>query len=331
MPFTAHRRLSPPKPTKVFDTYWKFAAKRQDLFFNRVTESDPPWTRDPILLKYKFTNAYRASDRTSQYLIRNVIYGGPQSVGEVVFRVLLFKTFNKVATWQLLEKRLGTISQRTFSFQKYDKVLTLALEHGERIYSNAYMMPSGTSSFGEDRKHRNHLRLIERMMNERLPARIAKAKGLSELYELLLAYPMIGPFLAFQYAIDINYSNIHEFSEMDFVVPGPGARDGLTKCFATLGDLSESDAIKWICDRQEDEFQNHGLKFRSLWGRPLQLIDCQNLLCEVDKYARVAHPTVAGLSNRTRIKQNFTPNFDAIDYWFPPHWRINELIAQVHG
>lgn len=331
MPITVYRRLSPPKPTKVFETYWKFAAKRQELFHSRRTGVAPPWTKDPILRKHKFTNVYRASDRTSQYLIRNVLYGGPKSVWEVVFRVLLFKMFNKISTWQILEEYLGGISHRTYSFKHYDRVLTRALGKGERIYSNAYMMPSGKSSFGEERKHRNHLRLIEYMMRERLPSRISRAKGLHEVYELLLDYPMIGPFLAFQYAIDINYSEIHQFSEMDFVVPGPGARDGLAKCFSTLGDLSESDTIRWICDRQEVEFRGLGLTFQSLWGRPLQLIDCQNLLCEVDKYARVAHPSVTGISQRTRIKQNFSPNFDAIEYWFPPYWGINERIAQEHG
>lgn len=62
------------KPTPVYDTYWKFAAKRQEVFFNRLGGGDYPWTDDSIIRKYKFTNAYRASDRVSQYLIRNVIY-----------------------------------------------------------------------------------------------------------------------------------------------------------------------------------------------------------------------------------------------------------------
>ena len=33
-----------------------------------------PLTDDLILREYKFTNSYRASDRVSQYLIKNVIY-----------------------------------------------------------------------------------------------------------------------------------------------------------------------------------------------------------------------------------------------------------------
>ncbi|MNY52869.1 hypothetical protein D3C86_1885790 [compost metagenome] len=86
--------------------------------------------------------------------------------------------------------------------------------------------------------------------------------------------------------------------------------------------------IKLVADRQQEEFDRLGISFRSLWGRPLQLIDCQNLFCEVDKYARVAHPDVGGLSGRTRIKQIFKVTPGEIDFWFPPKWGINERIAE---
>ena len=75
------------------------------------------------------------------------------------------------------------------------------------------------------------------------------------------------------------------------------------------------------------EFERLGLSFRSLWGRPLQLIDCQNLFCETDKYARLAHPEVRGLSGRTKIKQIYRPTIEPIDYWYPPKWGINAAIA----
>ena len=79
-------------------------------------------------------------------------------------------------------------------------------------------------------------------------------------------------------------------------------------------------------DKQADEFDRLGLRFKSLWGRPLQLIDCQNLFCEVDKYARIAHPDVVGLTGRTRIKQIYKPSQSPIDYWYPPKWEINDKI-----
>src|SRR6266498_2751380 len=75
--------LSPAEPTIVFDTYWRFAAERQSIFFKRFHRSPLPWTHDPILTEYKFTNAYRASDRVSQFLIRHVIYKGEQSPEEI--------------------------------------------------------------------------------------------------------------------------------------------------------------------------------------------------------------------------------------------------------
>jgi hypothetical protein len=86
---------------------------------------------------------------------------------------------------------------------------------------------------------------------------------------------------------------------------GPGARDGIHKCFESIGEFSPADVIRMMADIQEQQFARLGVRFRSLWGRPLQLVDCQNLFCEVSKYARCAHPDVGGLAGRTRIKQKY--------------------------
>ncbi len=139
----------------------------------------------------------------------------------------------------------------------------------------------------------------------------------------------MGPFLAYQFAIDLNYSEIIDFSEMDFVVAGPGAKNGIRKCFADVAGLSEEDIIRAAAERAEAEFARLGIAFQSLWGRPLQLIDCQNLFCETDKYARVAHPDVLGGSGRTRIKQKFEPNPDPVPQWYPPKWGITPISKQT--
>jgi hypothetical protein len=318
--------MSPAKPTVVYETYWRFAAERQAIFYKRIEKAPFPWTTDPIFKKYKFTNAYRASDRVSQYLIKEVIYREPNSIREVFFRILLFKLFNKIETWRLLEYKLEQITYEEYSFEKYDQILNAALRK-ESIFSGAYIMPSGTSTFGYRRKHRNILRLIEKMMNDEVPVKVAEAKSMQHVFEILLSYPMIGEFLAYQLTTDINYSEITNFSEMEFVVPGPGARDGIKKCFETLGGLNEIEILRFVADSQKKEFDNLGLNFRSLWGRRLQLIDCQNLFCEVDKYARLAHPAILGKSKRRRIKQLYRINKEPIDYWYPPKWRLNDKIT----
>jgi thymidylate kinase len=325
MPF-AFSSLAPAKPTEVFDTYWHFAVERQNIFFRRLKGEPSPWTEDAIFLQYKFTNAYRASDRVSQYLIKNVIYKGDQSPEEIFFRIILFKIFNKIETWKLLERTFGIISYAEYSFELYDKILSNTIEQGITIFSAAYIMPSHSGSLNYPRKHRNYLKLIEMMIHDSVPQRITEMKSMHEAFELLRSYPLIGDFLAYQYITDINYSTIVNFSEMEFVIPGPGARDGIRKCFSSLGGLNESDIIRLTAERQADEFERLHLQFPSLWGRSLQLIDCQNLFCEVDKYARIAHPHVKGISDRKRIKQSYQGTPTKIHYWYPPKWNINHLI-----
>lgn len=322
-------RLAPAKETIVYDTFWRFAVDRQEVFFRRLEGCPPPWTDDPILARFKFTNAYRASDRVSQYLIRNVIYGGPQSLEEIFFRTLLFKVFNKIETWELLQATIGAVDYSSYSFDTYDGVLSQTLAEGRPIYSAAYIMPSPGRVFGYPQKHRNHLRLIERMMEDELPQRVAGASTMRAAFDLLRSYPSIGDFLAYQFVTDLNYSTVIDFSEMEFVVPGPGALDGIHKCFSDLGGLTEADLIRKVTEHQEDEFDRLGLRFRDLWGRRLQLIDCQNLFCEVSKYARVKHPDFRGTSNRSRIKQIYRPRAESVKYWYPPKWGINSLIPSV--
>ena len=330
-PPSGFTKLDGARPTVVYDSLWQFAAERQEIFFRKLEGCAAPWTDDPIIARHKFTNAYRASDRVSQFLIKHVVYEGEQSPEEVFFRTILFKLFNKIETWALLQDRLSTIGYAEYSFQRYDQVLTEAQASGARIYSGAYMMPSGRSSFGHTQKHRNHLLLLERMMEDEVPLRVAGSSSMEEAFKILRSYPTIGDFLAYQFVTDLNYGNLTDFTEMEFVVPGPGALDGIRKCFSELGDLTEADAIKAVTDRQEQEFERLGIRFRSLGGRQLQLIDCQNLFCEVSKYARVKHPEIKGLSKRTRIKQLYRPSASPIGYWYPPKWGINDLLPRQGG
>lgn len=318
-------KLAPAKPSHVYDTYWKFAVERQRIFVARA-KGECFQTSDPILAKHKFTNAYRASDRVSQYLIRQVLYEGEQSAQEIFFRTLLFKFFNRIETWETLVGKFGTPVSSEFDSRKYGRVLESAMKRGVPIYSAAYIMPSGGKGSEYGRKHEMHLALLARMMKEETAKRLQDCTRMRDAFVLLRSFPTIGDFLAYQYVTDLNYSSVWNYSEMEFVVPGPGALDGIQKCFHDRGGLTEADLIRVVADRQQREFERLGLTFQDLWGRALQLIDCQNLFCEISKYARIAHPEVAGTTNRTRIKQVYSPNPYPIALWYPPKWRLNDYI-----
>jgi hypothetical protein len=307
--------------SEAFDTYWRYAAERQLMYFRRL-RGDAIWTLDSVLQNNRFTNVYRASDRVSQFLISHVIPNAGSSVVDKFLRVILFKIFNKIETWQLLERELGPIHAENFDEGRYSEVLAGALSRGERIYSAAYIMPS--PQFGNRRKHDNHLSLMRWMLEHRIPERFFQAKTLEDAYEVLLGCPSLGTFLAFQFAIDLNYCDVTSFSEMSFVVPGPGALDGIRKCFLDTGGFMPADLIRFMSEIAPREFSRLNLDFVSLWGRPLQLIDCLNLFCEVDKYCRAVHPELVGASGRTRIKQRYQGRRSPLSQpVFPPSWQLD--------
>lgn len=309
------------QPSKLFDTYWEFAYERQNIFFSRLNGQHYPWSNDPILQKYKFTNAYRASDRVSQFLIKNVIYGSTSfSPEDILFRILFFKIFNKIETWNQVEKDLGEISFKSFSKTKYKNALTKIIQSKIAIFSAAYIIPPIKRNNKFTEKHIAYIELLEYIFSNGFSSKFAKCKSLKEIFSLLKSYPGIGNFLAYQFAIDINYSELCDFSEMSFVVPGPGAIRGIKKCFLS-NNFDYVEIIKYVAANQELEFSKRGLEFKNLFGRDLQLIDCQNLFCEVDKYTRVSCPEVK--NQRNRIKQNFLPNPIAIDYFYPPKWNLS--------
>lgn len=304
---------------EVFEVYWRFAAERQRILRRRLRGEPPPWTADPILRTYRFCNVFRASDRVSQSLIEVVYKSKDFSAEDLFLRTVLFRLFSKPATWQLMEAELGTIDAASFDEERLGRVLDGAFAEGKRLYTGAFIL-AAAPAYGHRRKHRNHLALVAAMLKAGLPARVAQAHSLEEVYRLLVEWPLIGPFMGYQVAIDLNYSPLLDFDEDDFTVPGPGAMRGIHKVFVDLGDLDPSGAVHWLVDYQHRVGEEIGIEAPTLLGRHLHAIDCQNLLCEVDKYCRVALPELR--SERTRIKQTFRPDPEPVPHFYPPKWGI---------
>jgi hypothetical protein len=314
---------------KVHDAYWRFAAERQQIFIRRVREQQGELTDNPILRRYKFCNPYRASDRVSQYLIANVIYDSAASTRpaeDTFMRTVLFRLFSKESTWQAIEDASGGLRRATLEVRQLGDMLA-RLREQQPIYTAAFIL-AAPSVYGHRAKHRNHLALVADMFRPRgLGRTLGKARSLKEVFEALVAYPMIGPFLGYQIAIDLNYSEHLQFSENEFTVPGPGALRGIHKVFVDTGTLSPTKLIMRMVDRQQDEFGRLGLHFDGLLGRPLQAIDCQGLFCETDKYSRQAFPELK--SNRVRIKQPYRRSPEPLPMFFPPKWGINHRLSEL--
>ena len=309
------------KRQEIYDLYWYFANERQNIFIKKLNGDTPPWTNDPILKTYKFCNSYRVNDRVSQYLLKNVIYNGKTYNDEdMLFRIILFKLFNKESTWELLIKEFKDITLSTFDMKEYSNVLTNAINNNIKIYNDAYIS-CATKAFGYDRKHDNHLALLKKMfIIDKVQDKILKCTNMEQAFKIIKSYPLIGNFMAYQLITDINYSNIVDWKEDEFTVAGPGSLRGIKKCFIAKGNLSNEDIIRYMYNHQEEEFKRLNLDFKTIGNRKLQLIDIQNIFCELDKYCREKVPSLK--SNRTKIKKKYTPKQTKIEYIYPPKWNI---------
>lgn len=317
------RRAQPQMRRGVYELYWTFASRRQAVFEARLAGESWPWTSDPILQTYKFCNVFRAADRVSQYMIRDVAYGqDPDTTPyDRIFQITAFRTFSNIETWRAIIAELGGAPRlEHLRLGAFERALDQVKAKNGGLYTGAFIL-CANKSFGFDEKHRNHVALFKHMFLENACAeRVLQAPSLEDIVALLQGFPLMGPFMAYQTAIDINYSELVNFSENDYTQAGPGALRGLKKAFTDLGDYSPADTILWMVDRQAEEFSRLDLPFAGLFGRPLHGIDCQGLFCELDKYCREAVPELT--SARSRIKAKYSGSSEDIVLYLPPKWGL---------
>lgn len=315
-----------PRPG-VYELYWKFAYERQKVFEARAAGLPGPWTDDPVIQAYKFCNVYRAADRVSQYLIRTICYSDqPDAPADRLFQIVAFRIFSSVETWEELRARLGhSPTLDDLADGSFESALTAIKTEAGKLYTGAFIL-CATDAYGRRVKHLNHVELLKDMfLAHDLAAQILAAPSFKAIYNLIHSFPMMGDFMSYQIAIDLNYSNLVNFSENEFTKAGPGALRGIAKMFTDTNGLSPEEVIMWMVEHQDEEFRRYGYDFHGLFGRPLHAIDVQNLFCETDKYCRVAVPELK--SARTRIKSKFDANPRPIELFFPPKWGISATYA----
>lgn len=291
------------------------------IFWKRKDNQNPPWTQDPILQQHKFTNVYRFLDRESQYLIFQIINPFRGKEEDLMLTIILYKIFNKYQTWEQLLLRLGmrpTI--QAFDPPKFAKILS-DLQRMQPIFNNAYMMTGASSKYDLGSKHETRLTILKKEFIPLIP-KLLTSKSLRELYENLRQVTFFWPFIAMQFAIDLNYSPIRQFDENEFILAWIGARRGIKKCFDSFDSYEQ--VIHWVLHNFDNLMQKFWLTAHLLPTRKPTLIDLQNCFCETDKYLRVKSPSVGEKAMRIKQKYTIDTTKQAINYTFPT-WRLSNF------
>ena len=322
------------KPNENFKYYMHFIEERMNIFWRRYNGESAPYTEDKILQNHKFTNVYRVLDRSSQYLLKSVIYNGKKySKEEMVFRIILYKHFNLPSTWDLLIKEFGDITLN-ITEKELSEFFKEKTNQGKVIYSNAYMI---TASFMRSEKimgkfgllpgmpkYQSYLRLIYKgLFEDGIMEEICSSKTMKQGFNSFKGLVGFADFLSYQFVQDINYTEFFDFDDNSFCAAGPGTQRGIERTFDIAGKADYEQIVKWVYENFEDLLQEYDYNFNPLPNHTPMVPDLSNCFCEVDKYMRgLGINTEEKKVKGKRIKQVFNENKNKIDYFFPPKWNV---------
>ena len=282
--------------------FFKFARDRHRIYLKRKDGVPRPWTTDPILNGYKFTNVYRELDKTTQWFkfnVRDPLWGSP----EVFLATVLFRWFNRIPSGEAMFRQLSTNSCTAFeNFERTGETgyLRTALRSycGDGPYfTGAYMIRSPTGINKLD----GMLSMVRKFWESDWKTKAESLLAcdgqfpLEELWKWLKEFECQGPFHAYEVITDLRHTKLLYRAPdiMTWANPGPGARRGVGR-FNGLGRYeAKSGRMKQLgCDRQEClDVMRHLLKeSQGRWPKEWpawEMREVEHTLCEWDKYERM--------------------------------------------
>lgn len=258
--------------TSTIQEYFQFIGERHQIYLNRKAGKPKPWTDDPILQQYKFTNVYRQLDRGTVAL-RNLLQRvRGRDTSMVMWTIGWYRLFNldsHANHWTLLAP----------TFTELRDYLYRAYKNGEKIFTSAHMT---TGRSGED-KIDTYLRAAEQFWDRRFELMdfVRSGWSMEGIFHKFLEFYMVGKFVAYEMACDVRFApGIHnEASDMNlWANVGPGAARGLRR----LGLKEELASMVTLLHESKTGLPPH--VFDCEW--PWELREIEHCLCEFDKYCR---------------------------------------------
>jgi len=269
--------------------YW--CCERESIRKKRVAGAPYPWTEDPILRQYRFTNLRRRDDRVSQWIIKHVLERGLDHELDV------FLKWSALARWvnwpPTLEKaqRMNCISRTDIDLIAIGQLIDALVAQDEKAWTGAYMIRPAKPPYSPMRKG---MFIATIVVGKEFVGVIDRVKlGLSAnsvqaTCELLQEANFWGPFMAGQVVADWTYTPLlASAADLNTWAPqGPGSRRGFNRLLGRplKQHISPEEWSEQLQLWRAEIIQELGAEYTTLTA-----MDVQNALCETDKYLRVRY------------------------------------------
>ena len=278
------------------DEFFTTMFERQSIWYKKtILENDRPWTVDPFFAEYKFTNVYRELDRSSQYLIQNILKS-ETDIYELVFQTMVYRYFNKPDCF-----KDGHIEMPSYADFNPEKLYQQVLDCREKYYnpwhtaymSNLVWAKKEPFSRGllKDLAYCMRLFPIFHENTENIVKMLKDKVTPEKLMKKLEKLPSISGFMSHELFLDFSYFSkytphkIH-FDENSYTNVGPGASLGIKLIFPSLSPKEQKEAIYTLRDIAEAKLAEIG-DFKLIFPYPITLHTIEMWCCEFSKYKKM--------------------------------------------
>lgn len=272
--------------------FWYWIAERHAIHLRRANGEPKPWTKDPILRDYKFTNPFRENDRGTVWLRKNFLE--PYRYADdslLAFNICWYRMFNWTGTGEALgwQREIWDVDRAN----DIKTMLYTRLSAGLQVFTGAHIVYSrpGYSKIDAIVEVCRNLGILCR--SSLFLENLHKHRSLQETFTLLRTVDSVGGFMAYEMVSDMRHTKLlkdaHDINT--WANPGPGAKRGLKRLqLVSSPDWMAIEEMKALLERSNDGIFN----VKHPDGRPLhehwpgmEMRDIEHSLCEFDKYCRV--------------------------------------------
>lgn len=282
--------------------FWYWMNERHRIYLKRTAGEPKPWTDDPILRDYKFTNVYRQLDRGTVWLTENFIKPHIDDDPRLLAaNICWYRMFNWWGTGELLGWRTEWDAERVKT------TLRTAMEDGRQVFTNAHIVYSPPGQTKIDAITDVCADLWHMCFAaDALMTTIRETNRLEAVFEGLQTVHCVGGFMAYEMVTDMRHvpsllANAEDI--MTWANPGPGAIRGLRRLGRPhkprheairsierlLRESREGRRHAWERSGPDEKFKpiEQGPAVLEDHMSPLEMRDVEHSLCEFDKYCRV--------------------------------------------
>jgi len=276
--------------------------ERHAIYLRRKRGDLWPWTADPVLGEYKFTNVYRELDAGTVHC-REAIREPYADHEELFFNIATYRRYNLISTQQYL----GYIDHYISTW--YADYMLRYQKAGNQVFTGAHMLCGDIKDPKDGSIHPSKVYQIFRhsfgfLWENRRALEPQPGDNLEAAFNRLLAgkIPGFGAFICYEIVSDLRWTRYLEGADdiLSWANPGPGAQRGIVR----MTGNSVKDRSAYPNTAQAIVTMKHLLdispKYLAEWMIPLEMREIEHSLCEWDKYQRAT-------LGQGRPRQKFTP------------------------